>query len=85
MSKSVISKAEQQFGEKVKKDRLVLKQMEVERQARAVQTARLKALRLEKEAVDQAAAEQAAAEKALAKRSRPSKARRPASPVAGEA
>ena len=63
---SVKSRAEEQFAATQKKTREALKEKEKERQERATQIAKLKALRLAKEAADQEAAEQAAAEKAAA-------------------
>ncbi len=68
MSKSAISRAEQQFAATQKKDKQALKEREKVQQEKAGHVAGLRALRLAKEAAEKKAAEKATAKKATAKK-----------------
>ncbi len=69
MSKSTITRAEEQFAATQKKDKKALKEKEKAQQEKAGHVANLRALRLAKEATEKKAAEKkAAAKKAPAKK-----------------
>ncbi|MDH5750587.1 MAG: hypothetical protein OEY85_14855 [Rhodospirillales bacterium] len=67
MSKSVKSRAEEQFTATQKKDELALKEKEKAEQERAKHVSDLKELRLAKEAADKIIADEAEAAKVAAK------------------